>query len=143
MNKLTPEKIAELQPDSKLNLVFDIDHTLIFAIDKKLYPKLLEDYGKEWGHNIHKLVLGEFFRIYFLISSVQNIGDGRTWSYEMWLIVRYGVFELLDYLNTFCNFYVYSHGFHTYIKEILNKIDPDEKYFKNREQTVITPKDNA
>ena len=61
----------------------------------------------------------------------------------MWLIVRYGVREMLDYLSTFCNFYVYSHGFKEYIMEILNKIDPEEKYFKNREQTVVAPHDQV
>ena len=59
----------------------------------------------------------------------------------MWLIVRYGVYEMLDYLQTFSNFYVYSHGFHHYIENILKLIDPDEKYFKDRENTVIAPKD--
>ena len=37
---LTPGKVAEMQPDSKLNIVFDIDHTLIFAIDKQMFPRL-------------------------------------------------------------------------------------------------------
>ena len=61
----------------------------------------------------------------------------------MWLIVRFGVHEMLEYLSSFCNFYVYSHGFKEYIMEILNKIDPEEKYFKNREQTVVAPKDQV
>ena len=39
---LTPGKIASLQPDSKLNIVFDIDHTLIFAIEKRVFPRLDE-----------------------------------------------------------------------------------------------------
>lgn len=59
----------------------------------------------------------------------------------MWLIVRYGVHEMLQYLSTFCNFYVYSHGFKEYIMAILNIIDPEEKFFKNREYTVVAPKD--
>ena len=37
---LTPGKVAEMQPGSKLNIVFDIDHTLIFAIDKNYAPNL-------------------------------------------------------------------------------------------------------
>ena len=59
----------------------------------------------------------------------------------MWLIVRYGVQEVLQYLSTFCNFYVYSHGFKEYILAILSIIDPEEKFFKNREYTVVAPKD--
>ena len=31
-NMLTPGKIAEIDPSQKLNIVFDIDHTLIIAI---------------------------------------------------------------------------------------------------------------
>ena len=61
----------------------------------------------------------------------------------MWLIVRYGVHEMLDFLSGFCNFYVYSHGFKEYISAILTKIDPTEKYFKNREYTVLAPKDSS
>lgn len=60
----------------------------------------------------------------------------------MWLIVRIGVPEMLQYMSTFCNFYVYSHGFKEYILAILNIIDPEEKYFKNREVTVLAPKDH-
>lgn len=54
-------------------------------------------------------------------------------------MVRHGVHELLEFLNTFCTFYVYSHGMKEYIMKILEVLDPDEKYFKNREQTVIAP----
>ena len=60
----------------------------------------------------------------------------------MWLVVRYGVCEMLDYLKTFCNFYVYSHGLHEYIGEILKSLDPDEVYFKDRKNTVIAPRDS-
>ena len=54
---LTPGKLARLQPESRLNLIFDIDHTLIFAIDKKLHPRLLECHNSKWSQNIHKLTL--------------------------------------------------------------------------------------
>jgi hypothetical protein len=57
----------------------------------------------------------------------------------MWLIIRYGVPQALEYLSKFCNFYVYSHGLSHYIDEILKLIDPNEKYFKNREFTVLAP----
>ena len=58
----------------------------------------------------------------------------------MWLIVRYGVREMLDYLCDFCDFYVYSHGFHDYVMAILQAIDPAQKYFKDRLRTVLAPK---
>ena len=40
-------------------------------------------------------------------------------------VIRYGVAEMLDYLVTFCNLYVYSHGLKHYVMEILNLIDPE------------------
>lgn len=59
----------------------------------------------------------------------------------MCVIVREGVPEMLDFLSEFCTFYVYSHGLKEYIMKVLNVLDPDQKYFKNRERTVLAPKD--
>ena len=36
---------------------------------------------------------------------------------------------------------MYSHGFQEYIEAILEKIDPDQKWFKNRDKTVLAPRD--
>ena len=47
---------------------------------------------------------------------------------------------MLEYLSSFCDFYVYSHGLKSYIMVILEQIDPDCKYFKNRDYTVLAPK---
>lgn len=60
----------------------------------------------------------------------------------MWIVVRYGVPEMLEYLHTFCNFFVYSHGLKSYIEEILKKLDPENKYFIDRERTFIAPIDS-
>ena len=62
-------------------------------------------------------------------------------QFSMCAIVREGVQEMLDFLSEFCNFYVYSHGLKEYILKVLNVLDPDQKYFKNRERTVLAPKD--
>jgi hypothetical protein len=59
----------------------------------------------------------------------------------MWIVVRYGVPEMLEYLHTFCNFYVYSHGLKSYVHEILKKLDPENKYFTDREKTFLAPVD--
>ena len=48
---------------------------------------------------------------------------------------------MLELLSEFCNLYVYSHGMKPYILEVLKIIDPDEKFFKDRERTVLAPKD--
>ena len=86
-------------------------------MDRRLFPNL-DQKGKNW--DIHDIELAH--------------------GYRMWLIVRYGVKEALDFLSTFCNFYVYSHGFQEYIDTILDKIDPEQRWFKNREKTVLAPK---
>lgn len=118
--ELTPAKMVVLNPDSKLNIIFDIDHTLIFALDKKLFPNLDQtEMGQQWGP-----------------SRLKHL---RLPGTEMWLIIRHGVPEALEYLSEFCNFFVYSHGLKHYIKGILELIDPNEKFFKNREVTVIAP----
>ena len=103
--------------------MFDIDHTLIFAIDKNLNPNLMAELsGKTDIHNM---------RI--------PTGPGRT--HEMWLVVRNGVKEMLEFIAPFCNIYAYSHGLKNYIHAILKIIDPEERYFKDRQNTVLAPKD--
>lgn len=59
----------------------------------------------------------------------------------MFIVVREGVYEMLELLHEFCTFYVYSHGFKEYILKILEILDPNQKYFKDRERTVLAPID--
>lgn len=59
----------------------------------------------------------------------------------MWLVIRNGVTEMLEYLSPFCNIYAYSHGLKGYIDTILTIIDPEEKYFLERESRVLAPRD--
>ena len=60
---------------------------------------------------------------------------------EMTLVVREGIHEMFEFLEPFCTFFVYSHGLKNYIDLILEKIDPDYRYFKNRHERVLAPKD--
>lgn len=60
----------------------------------------------------------------------------------MFIMVRAGVEEMLSYLSDFCTFYVYSHGLKPYITEVLKLIDPEMKYFKDRDRTVLAPADS-
>lgn len=60
---------------------------------------------------------------------------------EFVLIIRDGVIQMLERLQSFCEFYAYSHGVHNYVMKIIEKLDPDQKYFKQREQRVLAPKD--
>ena len=127
----TPANLASKNPKSKLNIIFDIDHTLIFTLLCAEFPQkgngvesILEaieidpKIDPSWNKRVHKIV-------------VNNVA--------LFLFVRFGVPEMLEYLSTFCNFYVYSHGLRPYIDEILKVLDPDEKYFKNRNATVLAP----
>ncbi len=60
----------------------------------------------------------------------------------MTLVVREGVYEMLEYLASFCNLYAYSHGLKDYILGILNIIDPYEKFFVRRSERVVAPVDS-
>ena len=126
--KLTPGKVAKLQPQFKLNLVLDIDHTLIFSIEKSLYPNLYSEQNGKWPNMIHE--------IKFEMSDELNTISKEI---EMWVIVRYGVLEMLEYLSTFCNLYVYSLGIKDYIYAILDIIDPNSTFFKNRSERIVCP----
>lgn len=61
----------------------------------------------------------------------------------MLVFVRQGVQEILEFLSPFCTFYVYSHGFLEYILGVLRILDPDSKYFKDIENRVLAPVDEA
>ena len=111
----------------KLNVIFDIDHTLVFSIDTKLNLQLASD--------------PHFPKISICMSSSSlsdYLGNGM---HEMTIVVRDGVGEMLEFLSEFCNFYVYSHGMREYIERVLEILDPQEKYFRDRAHTVLAPKD--
>lgn len=57
----------------------------------------------------------------------------------MLLIVREGIYEMFEYLEPFCTFYVYSHGLKEYIDKILEIIDPTQRWFKKRHERVLAP----
>ena len=48
---------------------------------------------------------------------------------------------MLEFLSEFCTLYVYSHGIKNYIEGVLNLLDPEGKYFLEREKRVLAPKD--
>eukprot|EP00347_Sterkiella_histriomuscorum_P000185 403376855 len=102
----------------RLNIIFDVDHTLVFSVDHMSSVVIAND------ETIPKI----------------SMSNGRS-SHSV--IVREGVTELLVFLSEFCNFYVYSHGLKDYIMKVLNILDPSQKYFKNREHTVLAPIDSA
>ena len=64
-------------------------------------------------------------------------------SYKYWVIERFSLQQTLSYLATFCNLFVYSHGLRDYVIEILKQIDPEKRFFRDYDQNVIAPVDNA
>ncbi len=60
-------------------------------------------------------------------------------NFDFVIFVRNGVTEMLELLSEFCNLYVYSHGLKSYIMQILQLLDPDNKYFLDRENRVLAP----
>ena len=89
----------------KLNIVFDIDHTLIFAFDTRFNSSLLP--GSTLDTKVLKLSFGP----------------------DMTLVIRQGVNEMLEFLSQFCDLYAYSHGQKDYVLKILDLIDPQKLYF--------------
>ena len=115
----TPEllgSIVEHGLSPKLNVIFDVDHTLIYAFERRwtnMIPGTTRD--------THLLKLNDVH------------------GTEMTLVVREGIQEMFEFLQPFCTFYVYSHGLKSYIDLILDKIDPDQRFFKNRHERVVAP----
>lgn len=111
---LIDSKVAQ-----RLNIVFDIDHTLIFSQDAR---KGNEGFMAGSTHDTHLMKL--------------------TGGHEMVLVVRQGTRELLDFLSKFCTLYVYSHGVKEYIMKILDILDPEEIYF-DRKSRVLAPENQV
>ena len=120
MEKLptTPGHLVKESLSARLNVIFDVDHTLIYAFERGLAPIMP---GCQRDTHLLKL------------------NDAR--GTEMTLVVREGIQEMFEFLEPFCTFYVYSHGLKSYIEMILDKIDPQQKFFKERHERVIAPKD--
>ena len=47
---------------------------------------------------------------------------------------------MFEFLEPFCTFYVYSHGLRNYIDKILDVLDPGMRYFRERHERVIAPR---
>ena len=113
---LTPGNIVGEGLSSRLNVIFDVDHTLIYAFDKFAAP-VMPGTTKD--------------------THLLKLNDAR--GTEMTLVVREGIQEMFEFLEPFCTFFVYSHGLKSYINLILDKIDPDSRFFKKRHERVVAP----
>jgi len=95
LGQLVKENLAP-----RLNLVWDIDNTLIHA----------QEY--------HPVYHSEFLKLEE--NRVITVNGTR-----FLLTIRFGAIELLREMATFCNMFVYSKGVRVYIDAILNELDPD------------------
>lgn len=115
----TPETIGSIVEQGlapRMNVIFDVDHTLIYAFDisfSTLMPGTTRD------------------------TRLLKLNDAR--NTQMTLVMREGIEEMFEFLEPFCTFYVYSHGLRGYIDKILDFIDPQQRYFKNRHERVLAP----
>ena len=89
-----------LQKDSKLDIVFDLDSTCVWAvtIDQEQYKKLIEIKNEK--------------NLKFL-----NFKNGNK-NLLMCLIIRNGLQEFFDFFKNFCNFHISTLGSELYAKEI-------------------------
>ena len=115
---VTPGNIVQEGLSSRLNVIFDVDHTLIYAFDR-CFANVIPGTTKD----THRL----------------QLHDAR--GTEMTLVTREGIQEMFEYLEPFCTFFVYSHGLKSYIEKILDVIDPHQRFFKERHERVLAPKD--
>ena len=112
------KKSLEGKANTKLNIVFDLDNTCIFAIaqNQKEILSFPEKYPKKD----------------FKIINFEHKGNNMIAVFT----IRKGLKEFFDFTQSFCNFYVSTLGFEAYgsnIKEILqNKFDIIFLGFKGR-----------
>lgn len=62
---------------------------------------------------------------------------------EMTMVIREGVYQMLEFLRPFCKFFAYSHGLKDYVLEILKVLDPYGKFFMERKERVLAPENPA
>ena len=100
----------KLQPAEKLNLVLDLDETIINSA--------AVDGGFDIGELTH--IPGEHIR------EIENEGDRR----RILLVLRPYFKEFLMRMSKLYNIYAYSHGRWEYVQKLLEVIDKDGKYIR-------------
>ena len=60
--KFTPEELCNRFPNQKLNIIFDVDHTLIYSIAFNDFPQLgqIKQYDKIWENRVHYITICKF-----------------------------------------------------------------------------------
>lgn len=115
----------------KINLILDIDSTLIHAINKE------ED-------NVKNAVdPTDNSEIYVITISLNEK------NYNLKLKIRKYVIEFLQICNKFCNLYIYTHGVEPYAKEVVKILNskanvniPETNIIANKPDSMIIPNIN-
>lgn len=107
--KFDSDNIRRQLGAKKLSLVLDLDHTLLHAV------RVDDVVGeiKQTAEDIH----------FFFIPGLAQ---------QHVVKLRPGLTEFLTELSVLYDLFIYTHGTRLYAEKIVNIIDPDETYFKNR-----------
>ena len=101
------EKIIEINGNKKLNIVFDLDNTCIFAVF--LNYQYMKEIQKKYPEKEIRIIKFEYnTKIIFAA-----------------ILIRKGLKEFIDFTKKFCNYYINTLGFENYglkIKEALEEI---------------------
>lgn len=117
-------KKNECQEYCKLNLVLDLDETLVSTLCKPEEMAMAKNAMSSQNKNIKYISL--------------KIQLGYDEPCPLLVFFRPKIFSFLDQISKLYNIYVYSHGMSNYVHEIINNIDPDRKYF-NRNNIIANP----
>ncbi|MCB9207628.1 MAG: hypothetical protein H6611_10040 [Ignavibacteriales bacterium] len=99
----------------KLNLVLDLDETLVSSLHNPLEMSIARG-------NISK----QNSRIHF---NTLKIKFDKDETHSVLVFYRPKIFFFLDIISKYYNIFVYSHGMKDYVNEILDNIDPGRKIF--------------
>ena len=105
MNIEDIKKSMEGKANTKINIVFDLDNTCIFA--KFIYPKDIQDIGQKYPKKDFKII------------KFQHQGNFMITAF----IIRKGLKDIFDFTKSFSNFYISTLGVKNYglkIKDILS-----------------------
>ena len=120
--KFSFSKIFSLGYGHKINLVLDLDHTLIQAFSI--------DFAHEKQSNIEELIQQKkAFKIAFAIDDKK---------FNMFVIGRPFLWTFLRHMSEFCNIYLYTHGIKEYAEAVIEAIDPEQRYFSSKRLYALT-----
>ena len=100
---------------SKLNLILDIDETVVNSITyiENFQMQTFKAYLEKNRDNFSD------YYFHFLLNSK-----------EVYCVIRPGIYDFLRNISRYYNIYVYSHGSTSYIEELIKKIDPQQEYIR-------------